>query len=109
MRKTNDIFPETVMELRTNGKCRLPKLSSRPPALVRIPAPPITKRHMSFAAPAARPGMVLPPMSQSLLDSTGRAKEKMLDVTGDICGGRGGELGRRLEAWLCSNGSERVD
>ncbi|KAF9029134.1 hypothetical protein BDZ89DRAFT_1065660 [Hymenopellis radicata] len=27
-------------------------------------------------------------------------KEQMLDMTGDICGGRGGELGRRLEAWL---------
>ncbi|KIL61484.1 hypothetical protein M378DRAFT_82481 [Amanita muscaria Koide BX008] len=27
-------------------------------------------------------------------------KEKMLNTTGDICGGRGGELGRRLEAWL---------
>lgn len=27
-------------------------------------------------------------------------KEQMLDTTGDICGGRGGELGRRLEAWL---------
>ena len=24
----------------------------------------------------------------------------MLDVRGDVCGGRGGELGRRLEAWL---------
>ncbi|KAF7324118.1 hypothetical protein MKEN_00634200 [Mycena kentingensis (nom. inval.)] len=29
-----------------------------------------------------------------------REKEQMLDTTGDICGGRGGELGRRLEAWL---------
>jgi hypothetical protein len=29
-----------------------------------------------------------------------REKEQMLDITGDICGGRGGELGRRLEAWL---------
>lgn len=27
-------------------------------------------------------------------------KEQMLAMTGDICGGRGGELGRRLEAWL---------
>lgn len=30
-------------------------------------------------------------------------KEQMLNTTGDICGGRGGELGRRLEAWLCVN------
>nr|GAT51660.1 predicted protein [Mycena chlorophos] len=29
-----------------------------------------------------------------------REREMMLDTTGDICGGRGGELGRRLEAWL---------
>ncbi|KAJ4468697.1 hypothetical protein J3R30DRAFT_3661693 [Lentinula aciculospora] len=33
-------------------------------------------------------------------------KEQMLDTTGDICGGRGGELGRRLEAWLSVNGHE---
>ncbi|KXN82752.1 Altered inheritance of mitochondria protein 9, mitochondrial [Leucoagaricus sp. SymC.cos] len=30
-------------------------------------------------------------------------KEQMLNTTGDICGGRGGELGRRLEAWLSVN------
>ncbi|KAE9403548.1 hypothetical protein BT96DRAFT_814795 [Gymnopus androsaceus JB14] len=35
------------------------------------------------------------------LEST---KEQMLNTTGDICGGRGGELGRRLEAWLTVNG-----
>lgn len=35
-------------------------------------------------------------------------KEQMLDTTGDICGGRGGELGRRLEAWLTVNGHEDV-
>ncbi|KAF8996223.1 hypothetical protein BDQ17DRAFT_1364624 [Cyathus striatus] len=33
-------------------------------------------------------------------------REQMLNVTGDICGGRGGELGRRLEAWLSVNGNE---
>jgi hypothetical protein len=32
--------------------------------------------------------------------------EQVLDTTGDICGGRGGELGRRLEAWLTVNGHE---
>ena len=32
-------------------------------------------------------------------------KEQMLNTTGDICGGRGGELGRRLEAWLEVNGN----
>ncbi|KAJ6608255.1 hypothetical protein B0H10DRAFT_1955510 [Mycena sp. CBHHK59/15] len=32
-----------------------------------------------------------------------KEKEQMLNTTGDICGGRGGELGRRLEAWLTVN------
>ncbi|KAI5119076.1 hypothetical protein M0805_005494 [Coniferiporia weirii] len=34
-------------------------------------------------------------------------RERMLDVKGDICGGRGGELGRRLEAWLIESSPER--
>jgi hypothetical protein len=29
-----------------------------------------------------------------------KAKVSVLNTTGDYCGGRGGELGRRLEAWL---------
>lgn len=33
-------------------------------------------------------------------------KEMVLDTTGDICGGVGGELGRRLEAWLSTTGQE---
>ncbi|PPR03721.1 hypothetical protein CVT24_007369 [Panaeolus cyanescens] len=33
-------------------------------------------------------------------------KEQMLNTTGDICGGRGGELGRRLEAWLTVSGQQ---
>ena len=32
-----------------------------------------------------------------------KAKEKHLGPGGDICGGIGGELGRRLEAWLHQN------
>lgn len=36
-----------------------------------------------------------------------REQEQMLVSGGDICGGRGGELGRRLEAWLSSGGVER--
>ncbi|KAL6303218.1 hypothetical protein BKA93DRAFT_788604 [Sparassis latifolia] len=35
-----------------------------------------------------------------------KEKEKLLNATGDICGGRGGELGRRLEAWLYIHGNE---
>ncbi|KAI0746886.1 hypothetical protein C8Q80DRAFT_1121584 [Daedaleopsis nitida] len=40
-----------------------------------------------------------------------KEREKLLNATGDICGGRGGELGRRLEAWLYVNGDAdgRVD
>lgn len=34
-----------------------------------------------------------------------REKDQTLTTTGDICGGRGGELGRRLEAWLSVNGN----
>ncbi|KAG2741158.1 hypothetical protein P692DRAFT_201871846 [Suillus brevipes Sb2] len=35
-----------------------------------------------------------------------REKEQMSNTTtGDICGGQGGELGRRLEAWLSVNGN----
>ncbi|TFK25349.1 protein kinase subdomain-containing protein PKL/CAK/Fmp29 [Coprinopsis marcescibilis] len=33
-----------------------------------------------------------------------KKREQMLKQTGDICGGRGGELGRRLEAWLTVSG-----
>ncbi|KAF8908515.1 hypothetical protein CPB84DRAFT_1766803 [Gymnopilus junonius] len=36
-------------------------------------------------------------------------KEQMLNTTGDICGGRGGELGRRLEAWLTTSGNVDED
>ncbi|KAF7349426.1 hypothetical protein MSAN_01732500 [Mycena sanguinolenta] len=38
-----------------------------------------------------------------------REKEQMLDITGDICGGRGGELGRRLEAWLTHSENNSVE
>ncbi|KAH8097079.1 hypothetical protein BXZ70DRAFT_895477 [Cristinia sonorae] len=33
-----------------------------------------------------------------------KEKEKLLNATGDFCGGRGGELGRRLDAWLTTSG-----
>ena len=38
-----------------------------------------------------------------------REREKMLDQLGDVCGGVGGELGRRLEAWLVEKSPERGD
>jgi hypothetical protein len=40
----------------------------------------------------------------------GHEKERvqMLDTTGDVCGGRGGELGRRLEALLYVNEGDAV-
>lgn len=34
-----------------------------------------------------------------------KEKEKHLGSNGDYCGGIGGELGRRLEAWLYINGN----
>lgn len=37
-----------------------------------------------------------------------KEKEKLLKATGDICGGRGGELGRRLEAWLSIHGDAEL-
>ncbi|KAG8216577.1 hypothetical protein J3R82DRAFT_6761 [Butyriboletus roseoflavus] len=36
-----------------------------------------------------------------------KEQEQTLTTTGDICGGRGGELGRRLEAWLSVHGNGR--
>jgi hypothetical protein len=38
-----------------------------------------------------------------------RAKERELASTGDMCGGRGGELGRRLEHFLFTERGEEVD
>lgn len=35
-----------------------------------------------------------------------KEKVQVLDGAGDICGGKGGELGRRLEAWLTVTGHE---
>ncbi|KLO11828.1 hypothetical protein SCHPADRAFT_905694 [Schizopora paradoxa] len=42
-------------------------------------------------------------------DGAEREREKMLDMRGDVCGGRGGELGRRLEAWLVERTGDEVD
>lgn len=53
----------------------------------------------------ARGGM--PKLSSKLPMLEEQAKEQMLNTTGDICGGRGGELGRRLEAWLTVSGNLR--
>jgi len=53
---------------------------------------------LGFAAPIARRTGI--PFVNSLPFIKEKDKEKMLNTTGDICGGRGGELGRRLEAWL---------
>ena len=94
---------ESILEVETESKRRLPASRmttvARPPARVRVPMP--KKRQLS----AVGHGVLLPTIPLSFLDSTERTKEKMLDVTGDICGGRGGELGRRLEAWLCASGN----
>ncbi|KAI8986764.1 hypothetical protein BD414DRAFT_415982 [Trametes punicea] len=55
-------------------------------------------------------GNGVPPVPKVVV-AVEKAREKLLNATGDICGGRGGELGRRLEAWLYVNGTGdgRVD
>lgn len=40
------------------------------------------------------------------IKETETEKEKLLDTTGDFCGGKGGELGRRLDALLSVHGTE---
>ncbi|TFK47484.1 hypothetical protein OE88DRAFT_1810963 [Heliocybe sulcata] len=45
------------------------------------------------------PTVARPPLAAKVVAEE-KEKEKLLAATGDICGGRGGELGRRLEAWL---------
>lgn len=37
-----------------------------------------------------------------------KEKQQVLNTTGDICGGRGGELGRRLEAWLSDGANGEI-
>jgi len=56
--------------------------------------PPVLSRVMKISSK-------FPPMLQE--------KDQVLNTTGDICGGRGGELGRRLEAWLSVTGDGDVD
>ncbi|GJE86638.1 hypothetical protein PsYK624_027190 [Phanerochaete sordida] len=53
------------------------------------------------AAPTAAPPRAAQPVKVVAVE---KEKERILDQRGDICGGRGGELGRRLEAWLVVNG-----
>lgn len=52
-------------------------------------------------------GLVAMPKLPFVAEET--QKEKMMSVTGDICGGRGGELGRRLEAWLTVTGGNELE
>jgi hypothetical protein len=65
----------------TQAKWQMPSIGlsyrpiALPPSLVQNPALPLAKQHISFVAPTTRPGMVLPTMPQSLLNSI---KEKML-------------------------------
>jgi hypothetical protein len=52
--------------------------------------------------------LLRPEGPKALVRPDERAKERELDSTGDLCGGRGGELGRRLEAWLFDVRGEEV-
>ena len=45
-----------------------------------------------------------PPARAAKVVAVEKEQEKLLAATGDVCGGRGGELGRRLEAWLHVSG-----
>ncbi|GLB38967.1 putative phosphotransferase enzyme family protein [Lyophyllum shimeji] len=62
------------------------------------------------ADPDHRPNVLVSAVTRRKPSKLPFAKEKeqeqMLNTTGDYCGGRGGELGRRLEAWLTVNGIE---
>jgi hypothetical protein len=48
-----------------------------------------------------------PPFTRLPVTREEKEKVQMLDTTGDVCGGRGGELGRRLEALLQVNDHDR--
>ncbi|KIY47694.1 hypothetical protein FISHEDRAFT_44759 [Fistulina hepatica ATCC 64428] len=62
----------------------------------------VAAKPSTSTAPLRKLGTTVPKLPFQLEDE----KERMLDTTGDICGGRGGELGRRLEAWISVTGNE---
>ncbi|KAF7969602.1 hypothetical protein HWV62_26839 [Athelia sp. TMB] len=57
----------------------------------------VGRRKAGGAATAPRAKVKLPFVTEG-------ERERLLTGTGDFCGGRGGELGRRLEAWLSDAG-----
>lgn len=64
-----------------------------------------------IAPPLASPqrqAIPVPHGPKALIRPDERAQERELNSTGDLCGGRGGELGRRLEAWLYNVRGEEV-
>ncbi|KAH9912436.1 uncharacterized protein B0H18DRAFT_1054066 [Fomitopsis serialis] len=61
------------------------------------------KAETSATGKAGGKGAVKVPMAKKVVQCE-KEKEKLLKETGDFCGGRGGELGRRLEAWLHVSG-----
>ena len=69
---------------------------------------PQTQTQTQKKAGAANGGV---PAAPKVVVAVEKEREKLLNATGDFCGGRGGELGRRLEAWLYVNGDAdgRVD
>ena len=70
-------------------------------ALAPAPALALAKRKMSGSAAN---GTVAATAVPKVVVAVEKEREKLLNATGDFCGGRGGELGRRLEAWLYVNG-----
>ncbi|TCD68756.1 hypothetical protein EIP91_009902 [Steccherinum ochraceum] len=62
------------------------------------------RRDSLIIPPSVKPlGRAAVPLAAKVVEVE-KEKEKLLNSTGDFCGGRGGELGRRLDAWLTTNG-----
>lgn len=77
------------------------------------PVPDATKLPHPLAGAPRRAGQLSPSLVHGLRRASHSSAgselemERMLNASGDICGGRGGELGRRLEAWLIETSPER--
>lgn len=80
----------------TSSKSIISPPAQSPPNAVTGPS----QSMLTSAVPFKKNGRLPLPLAKE------QAKEQMLVTTGDFCGGRGGELGRRLEAWLTQNGIE---
>ncbi|KAJ3500163.1 hypothetical protein NLJ89_g9912 [Agrocybe chaxingu] len=93
-----------------NGKPSSVSTSLPPSKSSALPPPPSSARLPNSSRAPAVARAPVPKLSTKLPLRAEQEKEQMLNTTGDICGGRGGELGRRLEAWIEVSGSkDRVE